>query len=146
MACFAGWMRSWQESSGAPSSRSFATLRETWRVFLYINRHRRGAAGGGGRRGAGGGGAGGAGAGLALGRMEVRGRAAVADDVRARARMRGENAVIHDEVDRGAGGDGRELLQELDRLEEQMRGAIAPDGSVRTHWRTGTCGSTSSTR
>ena len=91
-------------------------------------------------------GAGGAGAGLALGRMEVRGRAAVADDVRARARMRGENAVIHDEVDRGAGDDGRELLQELDRLEEQMRGAIAPDGSVRTHWRTGTCGSTSSTR
>jgi len=35
--------------------------------------------------------------------------------------------VIHDEVDRGAGDDRRELLQELDRLEEQMRGAIAPE-------------------
>ena len=37
-------------------------------------------------------GAGGAGAGLAPGRMEGRGRAAVADDVRAPARMRGEHA------------------------------------------------------
>src|SRR3970282_1836169 len=45
--------------------------------------------------------------------------------------MRGENAVIHDESDRGGGDDGRELLQELDRLEEQMRGAIAPDGLQR---------------
>jgi hypothetical protein len=27
---------------------------------------------------------------------------------------------------RGAGDDGRELLHELDRLEEQMRGAIVP--------------------
>jgi hypothetical protein len=68
-------------------------------------------------------GAGGAGAGLALARRGVRGRAAVADDVRADASMRGEHAVIHDEVDRGAGDDGRERLQELDRLEEQMRGA-----------------------
>jgi len=34
--------------------------------------------------------------------------------------VRGEHAVIHDEVDRGAGDDGRELLQELDRLEEQI--------------------------
>jgi hypothetical protein len=41
--------------------------------------------------------------------------------------VRGEHAVIHDEVDRGAGDDRRELLQELDRLEEQMRGAIAPE-------------------
>jgi hypothetical protein len=40
--------------------------------------------------------------------------------------MRGEHAVIHDEVDRGAGDEGRELFQELDRLEERMRGAIAP--------------------
>ena len=39
--------------------------------------------------------------------------------------------MIHDEVDRGTGNDGRELLQDLDRLEEQMRGAIAPDGRQR---------------
>jgi hypothetical protein len=72
-------------------------------------------------------GAGGAGAGLAFARMDVRGRAAVADAVRAPASMRGENAVIQNQVDRGARDDGRELLHELDRLEEQMRGAIAPD-------------------
>jgi hypothetical protein len=42
--------------------------------------------------------------------------------------MRGENAVIQNQVDRGAGDDGRELLHELDRLEEQMRGAIVPHG------------------
>src|SRR3972149_4198512 len=88
-------------------------------------------------------GAGGAGAGLALGRMEVRGRAAVADDVRARARLRGGDGVIHDEVDRGAGDDGRELLQERSRLEEQTRGGIWPDRAGRTRWRAGTCGSTS---
>ncbi|HLB48349.1 MAG TPA: group II intron maturase-specific domain-containing protein [Anaerolineales bacterium] len=45
--------------------------------------------------------------------------------------MRGEHAGRHDEGDRGAGEDGRELVQELDRLEEQMRGAIAPDGLQR---------------
>jgi len=39
-------------------------------------------------------GAGGAGAGLALARRDVRGRAAVPDDVRAPASMRGEHAVI----------------------------------------------------
>jgi len=38
--------------------------------------------------------------------MDGRGRAAVTDDVGAPARMRGEEAVIHDEVDRGAGDDG----------------------------------------
>jgi hypothetical protein len=59
--------------------------------------------------------------------MNVRGRAAVADAVRASASMRGENAVIQNQVDRGARDDGRELLHELDRLEEQMRGSIAPD-------------------
>lgn len=72
-------------------------------------------------------GAGGAGAGLAFARMDVRDRAAVADAVRAPASMRGENAVIQNQVDRGARDDGRELLHELDRLEEQMRGSIAPD-------------------
>jgi hypothetical protein len=41
--------------------------------------------------------------------------------------MRGEEAVVHDQVDRGAGDDGRELLQEFDGLEEELRGAIAPD-------------------
>jgi hypothetical protein len=72
------------------------------------------------------GGAGGAGASLALARMDVRGRAAVADDVRAPPRMWGENAVIQDQVDRRPRDDGRELLQELDGLEEQVRRAIAP--------------------
>ena len=46
-------------------------------------------------------GAGGAGAGLAFARMDVRGRAAVTDDVRAPASMWGENAVIQNQVDRG---------------------------------------------
>ena len=41
--------------------------------------------------------------------------------------MRGEEAVVHDQVDRGAGNDRRELFQELDGLEEELRGAIAPD-------------------
>jgi hypothetical protein len=40
--------------------------------------------------------------------------------------MRGEEAVIQKQVDRGPGDDGRELLHELDRLEEQMRSAITP--------------------
>ena len=65
-------------------------------------------------------GAGGAGGDLASARMYVRGRAAVVDDVRAPASMRGENAVIQNQVDRGRGDDRRELLHELDRLEEQM--------------------------
>jgi hypothetical protein len=45
--------------------------------------------------------------------------------------MRGEHAGRHDEGDRGAGDAGRELVQELDRLEAQLRGAIAPDGLQR---------------
>jgi len=60
----------------------------------------------------------------------VRGRvgrwAAGADDLPAPAGMWGEDAVIQNQVDRGAGVDGREFFHELDRLEEQMRGAIAP--------------------
>ena len=40
--------------------------------------------------------------------------------------MRGEHAVIQNQVDRGAGDDGRELFQELDGLEEQVGRAIAP--------------------
>ena len=51
-------------------------------------------------------GAGGAEAGLAFERMDVRGRAAVVDDVRAPASTRGENAVIQNQVDRGARDDG----------------------------------------
>lgn len=43
--------------------------------------------------------------------------------------MRREEAVVHDEVDRGAGDEGRELFQKLDGLGEELRGAIAP-GSV----------------
>ena len=41
--------------------------------------------------------------------------------------MRGEEAVVHDQVDGGAGDDRRELFQELDGLEEELRGAIALD-------------------
>jgi hypothetical protein len=40
--------------------------------------------------------------------------------------MRGENAVIHNQVDRGSRDEGRERLQEFDGLEEHVRGAIAP--------------------
>ncbi len=45
--------------------------------------------------------------------------------------MRGEEAVVHDQVDGGAGDDRREFFQELDGLEEQMRGAFAPEGLQR---------------
>jgi hypothetical protein len=58
--------------------------------------------------------------------MDGRARAAVADDVRAPPSMRGEEAVIQNQVDRGSRDDGRELLQEFDGLEEQVRRAIAP--------------------
>ncbi len=40
--------------------------------------------------------------------------------------MRGEDAVIQNQGDRGAGDDGRECLHGLDWLEEQRWGAIAP--------------------
>ena len=39
--------------------------------------------------------------------------------------MRGEDAVIREQVHRGARDDGRELLQEFDGLEEEVRGSIA---------------------
>ena len=94
-------------------------------------------------------GARGAEAGLAFARMDVRGRAAVADAVRAPARMRGENAVIQNQVDRGARDDGRELLPELDRLEEQTRFAWAAHGFEsrwgHQRWSIGSSGITSPT-
>src|SRR5258705_10287246 len=40
--------------------------------------------------------------------------------------MRGEDAVIQKQVHRGPRDDGRELLQEFDGLEEQVRRSIAP--------------------
>jgi hypothetical protein len=40
--------------------------------------------------------------------------------------MRGEDAVVDEQVHGGAGDEGREPLHELDRLEQQLRGAIAP--------------------
>jgi len=40
--------------------------------------------------------------------------------------MRGEDAVIQKQGHRGAGDYGRELLQEFDGLEEEVRRAIAP--------------------
>jgi hypothetical protein len=59
-------------------------------------------------------------------RAQVGRAAAIADDLRAPARRRGEEAVIQEQVDCGAGNDDRELLHELDGLEEQVRSAIAP--------------------
>ncbi|HWN90403.1 MAG TPA: hypothetical protein VNQ15_03300, partial [Verrucomicrobiae bacterium] len=50
----------------------------------------------------------------------------VADDLRAPARPRGEEAVIQKQVHRGTGNDGRKLLQQCDGLEEEVRRAIAP--------------------
>jgi len=52
--------------------------------------------------------------------------------------MQGENAVIQTQVDRGARDDGRELLHELDRLGEQMRGSSRQTvfTVTRTAWRT----------
>jgi hypothetical protein len=48
------------------------------------------------------------------------------DDLPAPACTRGEDTVVQDQVDGGAGDDGRELLQEFDGLEEEARRAIAP--------------------
>jgi hypothetical protein len=56
-----------------------------------------------------------------------RGRAAVADDLRAPVRTRGEDAVIQEHVHRGPGNEGRQLLQAFDGLEEEVRRAITPD-------------------
>jgi hypothetical protein len=41
--------------------------------------------------------------------------------------MQGEDAEVDEQVHGWAGDVGRELLHELDRLEEQLRSAIAPD-------------------
>ena len=67
-------------------------------------------------------------AGAGLEGVAVQGRAAVADDLRAPARTRGEDAVIQEQVHRGPGNEGCRLLQEFDGLEEEVRRAIAPDG------------------
>ena len=66
-------------------------------------------------------------AGAGLEGVAVRGRAAVGDDLRAPARTRAEDAVIQEQVHRGPGNEGRQLLQEFDGLEEEVRRAIAPD-------------------
>jgi hypothetical protein len=76
--------------------------------------------------GPGAGGAGAAWARIHLMRVQVGLAAGIEDDLRAPARVRGEDAVIQEQVDRGAGNDGGELLHELDGLEEQVGGAIAP--------------------
>ena len=67
-------------------------------------------------------------AGAGLEGVAVRGRAAVADDLRAPARTRGEDAVIQEQVHRGPANEGCQLLQEFDALEAEVRRAIAPDG------------------
>jgi len=40
--------------------------------------------------------------------------------------MRGKHAVVEEQLHLGPWGQGRQLLEELDRLEEQMRRAVAP--------------------
>jgi hypothetical protein len=71
-------------------------------------------------------GAGAAGASVDLVRVQVELWAAVVDDLRAPASTRGEEAVIQKQVHRGSRDDGRELLQEFDGLEEEVRRSIAP--------------------
>ena len=78
-----------------------------------------------GARGGRGATAGRAGAGLVEGRIWGR-RAAVADHVAAPAGMRGQDAVVEEQVDHGPGWESRQLVHELDGLEEQGRRAIAP--------------------
>ena len=55
-------------------------------------------------------------------------RAAIADNVPAPAGMRGQHAVIDQQIDRRAGRDGRELLQQLHGVEQQVGGAVPPGG------------------
>jgi hypothetical protein len=71
-------------------------------------------------------GAGAAGASVDVVRVQVECGASVADDLPAPASPRGEEAVIHKQVDRGPGNDGGELLQEFDGLEEEVGRSIAP--------------------
>jgi hypothetical protein len=52
--------------------------------------------------------------------------ATVSDHVRAPARVRREDAVVKDQVDRRPRRERRQLLEEVHRLEEQMRGPVAP--------------------
>ena len=60
--------------------------------------------------------------------LRLEGGAAVADDVRAPARPRGEDAVIQQQIHCGARNEGGELLEEFDGLEEEVRCAITPRG------------------
>ena len=40
--------------------------------------------------------------------------------------MRGEDAVVKDEIDAGARGQGSELFEEFEGLKEEVAGAIGP--------------------
>lgn len=64
--------------------------------------------------------------GLAREGGSVWGGAAVADNLGAPARARGEDAVVEKQVHRGTGDEGRQLLEEFDGLEEEVGGAVAP--------------------
>ena len=66
------------------------------------------------------------GVGLAREGGSVWGGAAIADDLGAPARARGEDAVVEKQVHRGTGDEGRQLLEEFDGLEEEVGGAVAP--------------------
>jgi len=65
--------------------------------------------------------------GAGLARYGVWGRAAVAEDLGAPAGAGGEDAVVEQQVHPRTGDEGSQLLEELDGLEEEVGGAIAPD-------------------
>ena len=47
--------------------------------------------------------------------------------------MPGEDAVVQHEIDPGARSQGRQLLEEFERFEEKMTGAICPSRLEREH-------------
>ena len=59
-----------------------------------------------------------------------RGRTFLGDGTAPPAGMRGENPVVQDEIDAGARGQGGELFEEFERLEEEVAGAVDPPGKV----------------
>jgi hypothetical protein len=71
-------------------------------------------------------------AGVALAGVRISGhRAAGADDLCASAGMRGPGAVVAQRINRGSRCEGRELLEALDGLEQQMRRAVTTGGLAR---------------
>src|SRR5947208_9292894 len=67
----------------------------------------------------------------AEGSQSLRLRAAVGHDQLPPSGVRGEHAVIDDEVDPGVWRQGGELLEEFERLEEEVHRAVVPLGLQR---------------